>query len=110
MIANLMKQLLSILVCSTLLVAGAPAEALLQDQGASQDSSQSSTASQTSSSGAAPTAPTVALQTSDQLDSLVAPIALYPDALVAQVLAAATLPDEVACAEDWLQQNQSLTG
>jgi len=109
MLANLMKQLLSMLVCSTLLVAGTPAEAL-QEQTTSQGSSQSSAASQNSSSGAAPTAPAVALQTSDQLDSLVAPIALYPDALVAQVLAAATLPDEVAYAEDWLQQNPSLTG
>ena len=50
------------------------------------------------------------MQTADQLDSLVAPIALYPDALVAQVLAAATLPDQVAFAEDWLQQNSNLTG
>ena len=56
------------------------------------------------------TTPTVALQTAAQLDSLVAPIALYPDALVAQVLAAATLPEQVAFAEDWLQQNNNLTG
>ncbi len=46
----------------------------------------------------------------DQLDSLVAPIALYPDALVAQVLAAATNPDQVAYADDWLSQNRNLTG
>src|SRR5580692_1037215 len=39
--------------------------------------------------------PIPALLTSDQLDSLVAPIALYPDALVAQVLAAATNPDQI---------------
>ena len=65
--------------------------------------------SQGSSSSTA-TAPAVALQTADQLDALVAPIALYPDALVAQVLAASTLPDQVAYAEDWLQQNGSLTG
>ena len=47
---------------------------------------------------------------SDQLDALVAPIALYPDALVAQVLAAATNQDEVAYANDWLAQNRNLTG
>jgi len=46
----------------------------------------------------------------DQLDALVAPIALDPDALVAQVLAAATNPDQVAYANDWLAQNKGLTG
>ena len=41
---------------------------------------------------------------------MVAPIALYPDALVAQVLGAATFPDQVQAAAAWLQQNQNLTG
>jgi hypothetical protein len=45
-----------------------------------------------------------------ELDSLVAPIALYPDALVAQILSAATYPDQVAVAEYWMQQNKNLTG
>jgi hypothetical protein len=54
--------------------------------------------------------PLPALLTSDQLDSLVAPIALYPDALVAQVLAAATNPDQITYADDWLAQNRNLTG
>ena len=48
--------------------------------------------------------------TAEELQQLVAPIALYPDALVAQVLAAATFPDQVAFAASWLQQNSSLTG
>jgi hypothetical protein len=47
---------------------------------------------------------------SSELQSLVAPIALYPDALVAQVLSAATFPDQVAVANYWLQQNKALTG
>ena len=37
-----------------------------------------------------------------ELQSLVAPIALYPDALVAQILTASTFPDQVAIAEYWL--------
>lgn len=45
-----------------------------------------------------------------ELQSLVAPIALYPDALVAQVLTAATFPDQVAIANYWLEQNTSLKG
>src|SRR5271163_3496930 len=48
--------------------------------------------------------------TAAQLQALVAPIALYPDALVAQILAGATFPDEIAIANYWLQQNKSLTG
>ena len=44
-----------------------------------------------------------------QLQSLVASIALYPDALLAQVLMASTYPLEVATAASWLSQNH-LTG
>jgi Protein of unknown function (DUF3300) len=39
---------------------------------------------------------------------MVAPIALYPDKLVAQVLAASTYPDQVGAAEVWLGQNPGL--
>jgi uncharacterized membrane protein YgcG len=55
-----------------------------------------------------PTEP--APQTEAQLEALVAPIALYPDALVAQILAAATFPDQVAIANYWFGQNKNLTG
>src|ERR1700722_17639245 len=48
--------------------------------------------------------------TADELQQLAAPIALYPDALVAQILAAATFPDQVTFASDWLTQNKNLTG
>jgi hypothetical protein len=46
----------------------------------------------------------------DQLDRLVAPIALYPDALVAQVLTAATFPSEIVDAENWLKAHPGLSG
>ena len=45
-----------------------------------------------------------------QIDQMVAPIALYPDALVSQVLMAATFPDQVADADQWLQTNPGLSG
>jgi uncharacterized protein DUF3300 len=48
--------------------------------------------------------------TSAELQNLVSPIALYPDALVAQILSAATYPDQVAAANNWMQQNKNLTG
>ena len=44
----------------------------------------------------------------DQLDSLVAPIALYPDPLLAQVLAASTYPLEVVQLQQWLEKNKEL--
>jgi uncharacterized protein DUF3300 len=46
----------------------------------------------------------------EELKQLAAPIALYPDALVGQVLAGATYPTQVVEAERWLQQNSSLKG
>ena len=46
----------------------------------------------------------------NELKALVAPIALYPDNLVGEVLAAATFPDQVAIADYWLQQHKNLTG
>ena len=51
-----------------------------------------------------------AKQTPEQLQQLVAPIALYPDALVAQILAAATYPDQIVEADRWLQQHPDLKG
>lgn len=44
----------------------------------------------------------------DQLDSLVAPIALYPDPLLAQVLAASTYPLEIVQLQQWLSKNPNL--
>src|SRR5580704_2812367 len=44
----------------------------------------------------------------DQLDSLVAPIALYPDPMLAQVLAASTYPLELIQLQQWLLKNKSL--
>ena len=45
-----------------------------------------------------------------QLENLVAPIALYPDPLLGQVLAASTYPLEIVQAQQWLQQNSNLHG
>ncbi len=88
---TLLKQSLVLLLVVSLLVASAPAGFALQtDQPAA-------------------TAPVqAAQQTPEQLQQLVAPIALYPDALVAQILAAATYPDQVVEAERWMQQHPDL--
>src|SRR5215472_15215435 len=46
----------------------------------------------------------------DQLDALVAPIALYPDPLLAQCLAASTYPLDIVEAQEWIAHNPNLKG
>jgi len=48
--------------------------------------------------------------TEPEIEQMVAPIALYPDALLSQALMAATFPDQVAEADDWLQSNPGISG
>jgi hypothetical protein len=55
-------------------------------------------------------APPALQQPTEELQQLVAPIALYPDALVAQILAAATSPTQIVEADRWLQQHPELKG
>jgi uncharacterized membrane protein YgcG len=55
-------------------------------------------------------APPYTQQTPEQLQQLVAPIALYPDSLVAQVLAASTFPEQVVEADRWVQAHSDLQG
>src|SRR5258708_8535701 len=99
-IVKFIKQSLSLLLCYCLLLTSAPGAFAQADQSAAQSTVQ--TAQQ----------PPVqaAQQTPEQLQQLVAPIALYPDALVAQILAAATYPDQIVEADRWLQQHTDLKG
>src|SRR6266566_3037910 len=46
----------------------------------------------------------------EELEQILAPIALHPDTLIAQILMASTYPLEVALAERWARQNASLKG
>src|SRR5579862_2914091 len=59
---------------------------------------------------AAAPAPAQQLLTAGQLDALVAPIALYPDALLSEILMAATYPLEVVEADRWASANKNLQG
>src|SRR5277367_2282761 len=61
------------------------------------------------SQGQAP-ATTYATPTPDQLYQLVAPIALFPDNLLAQVLAGSTYPDQITAAYNWTKQNPNMKG
>ncbi|MGA8311091.1 MAG: DUF3300 domain-containing protein, partial [Terriglobales bacterium] len=51
-----------------------------------------------------------ALPTGQELDQLLAPIALYPDSLLAQITTASTNPQEILDVDNWLRDNQGLTG
>ena len=95
MIRAFIKRVLSAVLAFLLVFTALPLEAVGQ---------QPAPAGSTGSSGQG------APLSANELQELVAPIALYPDALVAQILGAATFPDQVAAASGWLQQNKSLTG
>jgi Protein of unknown function (DUF3300) len=61
-------------------------------------------------SGAAAPVATSGVPTADELYQLFAPIALFPDNLIAQVLAGSTYPDQITQADTWFQQNSNLKG
>ena len=65
-------------------------------------------AQETPAAPAAPAEPAAEKLSADQLDSLVAPIALYPDPLLAQTLAASTYPLELVQLQQWLEKNKNL--
>ncbi|MGC1422130.1 MAG: DUF3300 domain-containing protein, partial [Terracidiphilus sp.] len=50
------------------------------------------------------------MPTPQQLDQLLAPVALYPDSLLAQITTASTNPQEILDVSNWLQQNSGLQG
>jgi hypothetical protein len=66
-------------------------------------------ASQSNVYADAPVSPAYVELNAVQLDQLVAPIALDPDPLVAQILTASTYPDQVAEADKWLNDHMNLT-
>ncbi len=85
------------LVCAALLVpAGTGARAQPAPQAPTQQPAQAA---------AEPAAATIP---ADQLDSLVAPIALYPDPLLSQTLVASTYPLEIIQLQQWLEKNKNL--
>ena len=111
---------LSLLVSSILAAASSLVDGC--SRGPSNSSSTASTAAQPSpaapaapqaaapQAAPAPPGPAPGAATAQQLEQLVSPIALYPDTLVAQILAASTYPSEVVEAHRWLDQNANLQG
>lgn len=96
------KKPLAVLVSSTLIVS------VLALAGCNKNTPDATTAAPTAPPATTPAAYTP--PSADQLQQMVAPIALFPDKLVAQVLAASTFPDQVTAANQWLGQNPTLKG
>jgi Protein of unknown function (DUF3300) len=90
---NLFKQVLTLLLCGFLVEFTVQADAY-------------SPLRQASEQAAAPEAKL----SPQELQQLVAPIALYPDALVAQILAASTYPTQIVEADRWMQRHSNLKG
>jgi uncharacterized membrane protein YgcG len=87
-------QLISGVMCMALLVSSLPQPVQAQD------------------SAAAPAASTDQNYSNQQLDALLAPIALYPDQLLTQILMASAYADEVKAADAWVKDpaHRNLTG
>src|SRR6201996_2674341 len=103
MITSVAKQFLSLTLCFLLVMVTWPFGAGAQ-QPAQQPAQPSAQPAAAGYSGQG------APLTAEEIQGLVAPIALYPDSLVAQVLGAATFPDQCAEADTWLHDNSALTG
>jgi hypothetical protein len=97
---KLSKQALAVVLCGLLVQFSAQAESY----GPASQSSDQPPAAQ------APQESAPVKQSPQELQQLVAPIALYPDALVAQVLAASTYPTQIVEAERWMQRHSNLKG
>ena len=106
--SGLGKQSLGCLLSLALVFATLPQELwAYQDQAAPDQAAQDQGAPATAQ--AAP-APPYTQQTAEQLQQLVAPIALYPDSLVAQILAGSTFPEQVVEADRFAQAHPDLKG
>jgi hypothetical protein len=92
------------------LVASALFFALASQIVVAQDQQSLSQAAPTQDAPAERPGPPYAQQTPEQLQQLVAPIALYPDSLVAQILSASTFPEQVVEADRWIQAHPDLKG
>src|ERR1700761_765913 len=92
---NSLQQTLAVFLCAAML---APFNAALYAQDQQPPDQQ------------APAPPPGQTLTPDQLNDLVAPVALYPDPLLSQVLVASTYPLEVVQAFQWMQKNPGLAG
>lgn len=94
-------------ICAALML---PGNSVSWDMQAQQQQQQQPPQQQQSQQQAPASGSQDAKLSNDQLDSLVAPLALYPDPLLTQTLVASTYPLEIVQLHQWLQQNKNLQG
>ncbi len=97
---QLSRQILAFMLAIGLLFVTLPQNLAAQDAQAPAQDAQAAAPADAS--------PAYTPQSTDQLDQLVAPIALYPDSLVAQILAASTFPAQIVEADRWVQAHPDL--
>ncbi len=109
--AHMLKRLIPGLLTALWLVHGSLVAEEQQQASATKDQQQvERTADSEENAGDTETALAQALFPPDQIEQLVAPIALYPDALIAQILMAATYPLDIVQAARWTRDNGDLEG
>ena len=109
------KQVLVMLLSLAIVLAVSPLSLWAQDaqapaQAPPQDAQAPAQDAQAQAPGQDAQAPPYTQQTAEQLQQLVAPIALYPDSLVAQILAGSTFPEQVVEADRFVQAHPDLKG
>lgn len=101
----------SLLLALAMAALGPPLAGRAQEAAVDPNAEAAPDAAETAAEAAAEAdAPADALLSAEALDELTAPIALYPDALLAQVLVAATYPLDIVKAGRWMEKNASLAG
>jgi hypothetical protein len=109
MTTTLLQKALAVLLSSLMVGTAIPAGAAFPQQGQAPAAAQPPGPPPDQNGNVAPEDDYAPL-TAEELDGVVAPIALYPDALVAQVLGAASFPDQITTAAFWLRDNSNLKG
>ena len=96
------------IISSLCILALVPGNTVLRGQSPQNPSATQSGKSASSQSASSTSEPEAVKLPPEQLDSLVAPIALYPDPLLSQTLVASTYPLEVVQLKQWLEKNSGL--
>jgi hypothetical protein len=98
------------LICIAMLpLSGCDQKTVANAMGAAPPAATSPAADTSSAAVTSPAAaPAYTPLSADQLYQLVSPVALFPDKLLAQVLAGAGYPDQISTADNWLAQNRGL--
>jgi hypothetical protein len=98
---------IGLITCAALILTGTPLTRVGIAQRQSGDQSGVKPASDQQEAKQGEDEPAVKIP-AEQLDALVAPIALYPDPLLAQTLAASTYPLELVQLQQWLEKNEAI--